>query len=428
MRNKGVATAVAAVSAVLALTACSGGSGEPDGSDGGDVVIEWWHIQTQEPTRSVWQDAADAFEADHPGVTIEITVQNDPDFKTALDARMQAGDPPDLFQTWGGGVLVNQVDAGMVKDVTADVEPWIGNLAPAAVDAMQLDGTQYAVPYDAGLVGFWYNTELFDQAGIAEPPATWAEYLDAVDALKELGVTPAAVGAADKWPAMFYWAEAALAEGGTAALDEAGESGDFSTGAFVGAGERIVELVDAGAFQEGFLGSAYADATGSASLVANGSAAMELQGSWAPGTQASVASDGIGLGDTLAWFPFPTIEGGDGAADEGFGGVNAFAVGADAPAETVEFLEYLSSVEVQQEIGAGGQLLPVADGAEGSVENPHQRAILDQFRSLSSVQSYLDQAYAPAVATAINDNVQAIFAGTKSPEEAAAAITQVAQR
>ena len=36
---------------------------------------------------------------------------------------MQAGTPPDLFQSWGGGGLAEQVDAGLVKDITADVAP-----------------------------------------------------------------------------------------------------------------------------------------------------------------------------------------------------------------------------------------------------------------------------------------------------------------
>ena len=392
------------------------------------MVIEWWHIQTQEPTRSVWADAAAAFEAENPGVTIEISVQNDPDFKTALDARLQAGDAPDIFQSWGGGGLVNQVNAGLVKDITADVDGWIDTLAPAAVKAMQIDGVQYAVPYDAGLVGFWYNKDLFAEAGIMEAPETWTEFLAAVDALNAAGITPVAVGAGDKWPAMFWWAELVLAEGGTAVLDEAGATGAFDADAFVAAGEHIVDLVDRGAFQEGFLGMNYADATGAASLVHNGKAAMELQGSWAPGTGASVAANGTGLGDALSWFPFPSIEGGAAGADVAFGGVNAFAVGANAAPEAVEFLEYLMSREVQELMGGAGQLLPVADGAEDSVENVHQRAILDTFRGLSGIQIFLDQAYAPAVATAINDNVQAIFAKTMTPAEAAGAIAQVARR
>lgn len=423
MRIKGAAAA--AVVLALSLAACSGAS---EAGGDGEVVIEWWHIQTQEPTRSVWADAAAAFEEANPGVRVEITVANDPDFKTALDARLQANDPPDLFQSWGGGVLEAQAEAGMVQDITDGVSDWIGNLAPAAVDAMKIDGKQYAVPFDAGLVGFWYNTELFEQVGFTEAPETWDEYVEVVAALKDAGITPAAVGAGDKWPAMFWWAELALAAGGTGPLDEAGATGAFDAEPFVEAGERIVELVDMGAFQEGFLGMNYADAAGASRLVANGEAAMELQGSWGPGTQASVATNGEGLGDELSWFPFPTLTSSTGGKDVAFGGVNAFAVGADAPAETIDFLEYITSVEVQENMGAGGQLLPVADGAEDSVKNPHQRAILDTFRGLSGVQIFLDQAYAPAVATAINDNVQAIFAKTSTPQEAAEAIAEVARR
>ena len=28
---------------------------------------------------------------------------------------MQSGNPPDLFQSWGGGTLAQQVDAGLVQ-------------------------------------------------------------------------------------------------------------------------------------------------------------------------------------------------------------------------------------------------------------------------------------------------------------------------
>jgi raffinose/stachyose/melibiose transport system substrate-binding protein len=389
------------------------------------VTIEWWHIQAQEPTRGVWQDLADEFESDHPGVNVEITVQNDPEFKTGLDARAQAGDLPDLFQTWGGGVLANQVNAGLVQDLTESTSGFTSNLASGAVAGLQIDGKQYGVPYDSGLVGFWYNKSLFADAGIDKPPATWDELLADVKALRAKDITPIAVGAGDKWPAMFFWAEGGLAEGGKAPFVDAAETGKFSADAFVSSGDRIKQLVDADAFQDGFLGSAYSEAGGSASLVANGEAAMELQGSWGPGTEASVAANGEGLGDDLGWFPYPAS-----ASDEkiGFGGINGFAVGADAPPETIEFLDFILSVDSQKKLGAAGQLLPVANGAEDSIENPLQRQIRDAVVDLDYLQVFLDQAYAPAVGTAINDNVQGIFAGTLTPQEAAEAITQVAEQ
>ncbi|WP_194396270.1 extracellular solute-binding protein [Microbacterium atlanticum] len=421
MRNKGVVALGLALVGTLALGGCAAGSSD----DGDDVTIEWWHIQTQEPTRGVWQELADEFEAAHPGVTIDITVQNDPEFKTGIDARAQAGDLPDIYQTWGGGVLGAQVDAGLVQDLSESTSGWIDNLAAGAVAGLQIDGKQYGVPYDSGLVGVWYNKALFAQAGIDAVPTTWEEFMSAVKALRAAGVTPLALGAGDKWPAMFYWAEGGLAEGGSQPFIDAGETGDFTADAFIKAGERIDELVAANAFQDGFLGTAYAEAGGASSLIANGQAAMELMGSWSPGTQASVAENGEGLGDDLGWFPYPLGT----STDEkvGFGGINGFAVGKDAPPETIEFLEFILSTESQKKLGAAGQLLPVANGAEDSIENPYQRQIRDALVELDYLQVFLDQAYAPAVGTAINDNVQAIFAGTLTPQAAAEAITQVAQ-
>ena len=64
----------------------------------------------------------------------------------------------------------------------------------------QVDGKQYGIPYDFGMVGFWYNKALFDEAGITAPPATWDEFLADIGKLKDAKITPIALGGKDKWP------------------------------------------------------------------------------------------------------------------------------------------------------------------------------------------------------------------------------------
>ena len=49
----------------------------------------------------------------------------------------------------------------------------------------QVDGKQYGVPFNAGMVGFWYNKDFFAQAGIDAPPATWDELLADIQTLKD---------------------------------------------------------------------------------------------------------------------------------------------------------------------------------------------------------------------------------------------------
>ena len=71
------------------------------------------------------------------------------------------------------------------------------------------------------MVSFWYNTALFEQAGIEAAPANWEEFLSTVSTLKEAGITPISVGEGEKWPGHFYWVYLAIRTGGKDAFDAA---------------------------------------------------------------------------------------------------------------------------------------------------------------------------------------------------------------
>jgi raffinose/stachyose/melibiose transport system substrate-binding protein len=405
----------------------TGGSGDGESGSGEPVTIEWWHIQNNDPGLSLWEDVAAEFEDEHPNVTIDITVYENEAFKTAIAPRLQAGDPPDLFQSWGGGGLIEQVDAGLVKDITDDVDPWIDDLNTAAVNMYQVEGKQYGVPFDLGMVGFWYNKDLFDQAGIDEPPATWDELLDDVQKLEDAGITPIALGEGDKWPGMFWWAYLALRNGGPDPMLAAGEDGSFDSEPFVEAGEQLEDLVALDPFQDGFLAAVWDGAGGQAATFATGGAAMHLMGQWAPGTQNANSPDGEGIGDKLGWFPFPAVDGGEGDPTDAFGGGNGFAVGKDAPPEAVEFLEYATSIDVANRWGeTNSGILPVTIGSEESVTDPYLQDVLAARSDAEYVQLYLDQAYDPDLGADINDAVEQLYAGQSSAEQVAQTIADAA--
>src|SRR5512138_1501278 len=160
------------------------------------VTVTWWHITTKDPGLSDWKKMADDYMAAHPNVTIEITVLENEAFKTKLTTVMQSGDPPDIFQSWGGGTFNQQVDAGLLKDITPDLNAdaaWKDSFAPGALGVYSYQGKNYGVPWDMGMVGFWYNKDLFKQAGIDTPPATWSEFLDDVKKLKAAKITPISI-------------------------------------------------------------------------------------------------------------------------------------------------------------------------------------------------------------------------------------------
>jgi len=382
------------------------------------VKITWWHITTDDKGKAYWQSVADAYMADHPNVAIEITVMDNEQFKQKLATVMQSGEPPDLFQSWGGGVMNAYAEGGLLKDITSDIEgEWKDSFAPGPLAVYSYNGKQYGVPWDMGMVGFWYNKALFAQAGIDAPPQTWSELLDAVKKLKAAGIIPIALGGKDKWPGHFWWVYLAVRLGGQPAFDAAySRSGSFADETFVKAGEKLKELIDLEPFEDGFLGLGYND---QAALMGNGKAALELMGQWAPGAQAGNAEDKIGIGEDLGFFPFPKVEGGVGEASDAMGGGNGIAVGKNAAPEAVDFLRYLTTSDHQRAMAEQGLAVPVVKGAEDGIKDPLLKEVQATLGKAKYFQLYYDQYLPPAVGDAVKDATEGLFAGTLSPEEAA---------
>jgi raffinose/stachyose/melibiose transport system substrate-binding protein len=398
---------------------------EPAETSGEAVTIDWWHIQNTEPATSNWQAVADQYMAEHPNVQIDITVMENEAFKAAIQTNMQAGDVPDLFQSWGGGGLIQQVDAGLVQDISGDVGDVTGDLT--GVGSFQVDGGTYGLPWKVGMVGFWYNVDLFEQAGLDAPADTWDGLLEQVQTLKDAGITPIAVGAGDQWPAHFWYSYLMVRLCGSEGMLEIAKDNNFERECVIEAGQMVLDLVGLEPFQEGYLGAGWDAPDGESGTMANQGAAMDLMGQWAPGAFAAQLGldNATELPFNLGWAPFPEVEGAVGVPTEGFGGVDGFVVGKDAPPETVDFLKYIVSPDVQRQI-AVDQPLPSNRTASDVVTDPNQIAVFEGLSDLTFLQQYLDQFFTPEVGGQVNEQTALLFGDATSPEDAAAAITATA--
>ncbi|MCC5474060.1 extracellular solute-binding protein [Streptomyces barringtoniae] len=416
----------ASVAAGLGVTALSGCGGDSDGgSSSGTTTIEWWNISTTEPTKTVWAGLAKKFEAQNPKVKIKIVQLENDAYKSKMTALTASGKLPDIFHTWGGGVLQQQVDAGLVEDLTDRTRPWADGLLSVAKQPYLLDDKLYGIPFDIGMIGFWYNKALFEKAGISAPPTTWSGFLDAVRKLKSAGITPLALAGKESWTGMYYWAYLAMRTAGVDALQKADEKKDFSDPGFVQAGQHLKDLVGLQPFQKGFLGAAYSSPTGQAATVGNGKAAMELMGQWAPVVEADA---GKGLGANLGFFPFPEVEGGAGKITEVFGGGGGHALRKGAPQAAVDFLKFFASESTDKELVRKTGVLPVVPAAESVLADPNTKVVQAQLKGSTGFQLYLDQAYAPALGQQVNDSVAGLIAGSKSPQQVTQAITGTAKQ
>ena len=393
----------------------------------GPVKITWWHIQTSGQGRENWARQAAEFTRSHPNVTIQITVIENQAFKNKLATAMQSGSPPDIFQSWGGGRLGEFVQGGLVKDITDELQKdgWISSFLPGPLDLYKINGRYYGVPWQAGIVGFWYNKRLFQKAGITSPPTTWNEFLDTVKKLKAAGITPIAIGEKDNWTGAFYWEYLALRIGGKDAFLRAyNRQGSFADKPFVDAGYALKQLVDLAPFQTGFLGATQSDEQ---SLMANEQAAMELMGQWAEQADASVAPNPDEFKQNIGWFPFPVVEGGAGQPTDALGGADGFSLGRNAPPEAIELVRFLTRPELQKEMGASGLAsLPTVKEASSSVTDPVLRQVQDALAKVTYYQLYYDIFLPPATGDTVDEVTQRIFAGTATPEDVAKAIEQAA--
>ena len=238
-----------AVLVTAVATAMLTSAGVAAGQSRESVTLVWWHNATQGEGLKLWTSVASEFHKLHPDVTVKAVPLQNEQFTTKIPIVLQSDSPPDVFQNWGGGQLVDQVKAGKVADLTKYVKPWIKSIGGSAA-GWQVNGKQYAIPYNVGVVGFWYNKKLFAQAGITTPPKTWPQLMSAISKLKAADIAPIAIGSKDKWPDAFYWDYLAVKLCSKPVIQKSAVTYNFNNPCWVKAGEYTQKLLDADALPE----------------------------------------------------------------------------------------------------------------------------------------------------------------------------------
>ncbi|MBD8070622.1 extracellular solute-binding protein [Bacillus sp. PS06] len=170
------------------------GTGE---SKGGDEVVTLNFFQFKVEIADQLQEMINEFEAEHPNIKVKLeTVGGGADYGAALKAKFASGEKPDIFNNGGFKELE------LWKEHLADLsnEPWVEHVLPIGkVPTTDTDGKLYGMPVNLEGYGFVYNKDLFEQAGITEPPTTVTELKAAAQKLKDNGITPFAAGYGEWW-------------------------------------------------------------------------------------------------------------------------------------------------------------------------------------------------------------------------------------
>jgi raffinose/stachyose/melibiose transport system substrate-binding protein len=389
-----------------------------------ETVVKILHIQSIPRVREIWQEAADQYEKANPGVKIEFDYLENEAFKAKLPTLLQSSDRPSAFHSWGGGVMYEQIQAGVCQDITdAIAGPFKDSFYPAGIQNFMYQGKSYGLPNDVGPVIFWYNKDLCSKAGVDPTKIKyWDDFIDAVKKLKAAGITPIVVGGADEWPLHFYPTMLMMRILGKDGMMAAykGENGGFAGPDVVKAWSMYKDLCDLDPFQRGFESFKYADAAG---FFHDGKAAMHLMGSWdlAEGRRDSATKKGLS-DEQVGWFFFPEVQGGKGKASDIFASLDGWLVTKDAPKQTVDFMKVWLGKDIQTKLASENLFIPMVKGTAEAIKDPFIRQLAEAAENTDWIQLAMDQLLGPDTGRLFNDQAAAVAAKSESPENAVKAI------
>lgn len=150
------------------------------GQTSAEEVTLKWAIWDQETTQ-YWGDIKNAYEASHPGVTVEMVDLGSTDYMTVLATELSGSgtdfDVVTIKDVPGYATLVQKNAILALDDYIAadgvDLSQYAG-----ATDQVTVDGKLYELPFRNDFWVIFYNKDLFDAKGVAYPTndMTFAEY------------------------------------------------------------------------------------------------------------------------------------------------------------------------------------------------------------------------------------------------------------
>jgi raffinose/stachyose/melibiose transport system substrate-binding protein len=385
-------------------------------------TITEWDQQTNATSTKVLRDAADRFEHQNPGFKVEDSHVLNEAYKTKLKVAFGAGEPPCVFESWGGGPLHEYVKAGQVVDLTPYLQKdpaYRDRFLTTSWDAVTYDKKQYGVAAEnASAAVIFYNKELFKKYDLT-PPATWDQLMHVVKVLNSHGVAPFALSNKNKWTGSMYYMYLVDRIGGPEVFRKAVDrapGGSFDDPAFVEAGKYIQDLVKAGAFAQGFNGLDY-DVGASRRLMYSDKAAMELMGGWEAST---IANEDPAFASKLDFFPFPSVPGGKGNPHDVIGtvgdGFMSISTECKDPAAAFKLIQSMTDDTSMQGRVLDKKIPPVKNI---TITDPFLKRLQVLITQAPNVQLWYDQELPPKLGELHKDTSQELFGLSLTPEAAA---------
>lgn len=233
-------------------------------------------------------------------------VPGDNNYIEKIKILLTSGDLPPVI--YGAGY--NLMDLALSNDSLVDLTPyieadpeWKSLYNDKAIEVNSRNGKIYGSSSEGNTIGYFYNKELFDKAGIKEPAKTWDEFFAQLETLKNAGITPLSMDTADSAWVTSLWMGAMIATDG--------EEGKAFMGKMMPDNYNTPEVIRAlGKIQEMFQKYTTLDAVGgkyenAANAFLSGQTAMIANGPWMIGDFSDTTKAPEGFADKVGVAIYP---------------------------------------------------------------------------------------------------------------------------
>jgi ABC-type glycerol-3-phosphate transport system substrate-binding protein len=293
-------------SSTEASTAPSGEPASP-GAAGSLNVLSLWGGSEE----AAFKAMLDAFTA-KTGIAVNYEADRNT-YSTTLQSRITGGNPPDIAIIPGIGFLRRFAKDGSlmkIADLGIDAASLPDSYPEGFLAAGTVDGTLYALPAKYNNKGtMWYRPDLFKADGITTNPVTWDDFKAALTATKDKPGAMA-MGAKDDWNLTDWFESIYIRQAGVDAYDKLfSADGDWSDPSVQKDVDTMLEVINENYVVGGIdaaVGRAWTDAIAQV-FKPEPEAAVFYEGGFVGGIATGQTNKDLKIGETIDWFPFPTL-------------------------------------------------------------------------------------------------------------------------
>lgn len=199
MKKKVVSVLLCAAMAVSMLAGCGstpGDGGDAKGTENGsaqqnedaqgadtvaDTTVEFWTIDLKAAFGEFFEDMIASYESENPGVTINWIDVPYADVQSKLVTAVAGGTAPDVVNL-NTQMTLTLAGQGALVDLNAQAsDEQKGVYIEDLWNSAKIGDSVYAFPWYASPDIMFYNTELFEQAGLETVPSTFDEALEVAE-------------------------------------------------------------------------------------------------------------------------------------------------------------------------------------------------------------------------------------------------------